>query len=35
MPVIEAGAEMVLFTPLFDLPEHMERIAAEIIPALT
>jgi alkanesulfonate monooxygenase SsuD/methylene tetrahydromethanopterin reductase-like flavin-dependent oxidoreductase (luciferase family) len=32
--VIAAGAEMILFTPLFDVPGHMERIAAEIIPAL-
>lgn len=33
--VIEAGAEMILFTPLYDAREHMERIAAELIPALT
>ena len=32
--VVDAGAEMVLFTPLYDLAEHMELIAAEIIPAL-
>ena len=32
--VIDAGAEMILFTPLCDLAEHMERIAAEVIPAL-
>ena len=32
--VIAAGAEMILFTPLFDLPEQMELIAAELIPAL-
>jgi alkanesulfonate monooxygenase SsuD/methylene tetrahydromethanopterin reductase-like flavin-dependent oxidoreductase (luciferase family) len=32
--VIAAGAEMILFTPLYDLTEHLERIAAEIIPAL-
>ncbi len=32
--VIDAGAEMILFTPLFDLTEHMEQIAAEIIPEL-
>ncbi len=32
--VIDAGAEMILFTPLYDLTEHMEQIAAEIIPAL-
>jgi hypothetical protein len=32
--VIAAGAEMILFTPLWDLTEHMELIAAEVIPAL-
>ncbi len=32
--VIAAGAEMILFTPLYDLTEHMEQVAAEIIPAL-
>jgi len=32
--VIDAGAEMVLFTPLWELTEHMELIAAELIPAL-
>jgi alkanesulfonate monooxygenase SsuD/methylene tetrahydromethanopterin reductase-like flavin-dependent oxidoreductase (luciferase family) len=32
--VIAAGAEMILFTPMYDVTEHMERIAAEIIPAL-
>ena len=32
--VVDAGAEMVLFTPLYDLAEHMELIAAEVIPAL-
>lgn len=32
--VIAAGAEMILFTPLYDVHEHMERIAAELIPAL-
>jgi alkanesulfonate monooxygenase SsuD/methylene tetrahydromethanopterin reductase-like flavin-dependent oxidoreductase (luciferase family) len=32
--VIDAGAEMILFTPLWELTEHMERIAAEVIPAL-
>lgn len=30
-----AGAELVLFTPLFDDAEQMERLAAEVIPALT
>ncbi|HVT69561.1 MAG TPA: LLM class flavin-dependent oxidoreductase [Trebonia sp.] len=29
-----AGAEMILFTPLYELAEQMELIAAEIIPAL-
>jgi alkanesulfonate monooxygenase SsuD/methylene tetrahydromethanopterin reductase-like flavin-dependent oxidoreductase (luciferase family) len=33
--VISAGAEMVLFTPLYDNVEHMELIADQIIPALT
>jgi alkanesulfonate monooxygenase SsuD/methylene tetrahydromethanopterin reductase-like flavin-dependent oxidoreductase (luciferase family) len=32
--VIAAGAEMILFTPLFELREQMELIAAELIPAL-
>jgi 2-methylisocitrate lyase-like PEP mutase family enzyme len=32
--VIDAGAEMILFTAMYDLPRHMEQIAAEIIPAL-
>lgn len=32
--VIDAGAELVLFTPLYDQPEHAELIAREIIPAL-
>jgi alkanesulfonate monooxygenase SsuD/methylene tetrahydromethanopterin reductase-like flavin-dependent oxidoreductase (luciferase family) len=32
--VIDAGAEMILFTPLWELTGHMERIAAEVIPAL-
>jgi alkanesulfonate monooxygenase SsuD/methylene tetrahydromethanopterin reductase-like flavin-dependent oxidoreductase (luciferase family) len=32
--VIDAGAEMILFTPLYDLPGHLEQVAAEIIPAL-
>jgi hypothetical protein len=25
---------MVLFTPLFEVPEHMEQIATELIPRL-
>jgi probable F420-dependent oxidoreductase len=33
--VIDAGAELVLFTALYDQPEQMERIAAEIIPQLS
>ena len=32
--VIAAGAEMILFTPMYDVTEHMELIAAELIPAL-
>jgi alkanesulfonate monooxygenase SsuD/methylene tetrahydromethanopterin reductase-like flavin-dependent oxidoreductase (luciferase family) len=30
--VIGAGAGLILFTPLYDVPEHMEQIAAEVIP---
>jgi probable F420-dependent oxidoreductase len=30
-----AGAELILFTPLYDVPGHMEQIAAEVIPRLT
>jgi alkanesulfonate monooxygenase SsuD/methylene tetrahydromethanopterin reductase-like flavin-dependent oxidoreductase (luciferase family) len=33
--VADAGAELILFTPLFDQAEHAERLAAEIIPQLT
>jgi probable F420-dependent oxidoreductase len=29
--VAEAGAELILFTPLFDQPEQMERLAASVI----
>jgi alkanesulfonate monooxygenase SsuD/methylene tetrahydromethanopterin reductase-like flavin-dependent oxidoreductase (luciferase family) len=32
--VIDAGAELVLFTPLDDPAAHAEQIAAEVIPAL-
>ena len=32
--VVAAGAELILFTPLFDQAEHAERLAAEIIPQL-
>ncbi|WP_158893555.1 LLM class flavin-dependent oxidoreductase [Amycolatopsis anabasis] len=33
--VADAGAELVLFTPLFDQAEQMERLAAEVIPQLS
>ena len=33
--VVAAGAEMILFTPLFDPAEHAEQLAAEIIPQLS
>jgi alkanesulfonate monooxygenase SsuD/methylene tetrahydromethanopterin reductase-like flavin-dependent oxidoreductase (luciferase family) len=33
--VIDAGAGMVLFTPLFEIAEHMELIATDLIPQLT
>jgi alkanesulfonate monooxygenase SsuD/methylene tetrahydromethanopterin reductase-like flavin-dependent oxidoreductase (luciferase family) len=32
--VAEAGAELILFTALFDQAEHAERLAAEVIPEL-
>jgi probable F420-dependent oxidoreductase len=32
--VIAAGAELILFTPLYDQHEQMEQIAAELIPTL-
>ncbi|GAA4548086.1 LLM class flavin-dependent oxidoreductase [Amycolatopsis samaneae] len=32
--VVDAGAELILFTPLFDQAEQMERLAAEIMPQL-
>jgi len=32
--VAAAGAELILFTPLFDQAEHAERLAAEVIPQL-
>ncbi len=32
--VADAGAELILFTPLFDQAEHAEILAAQIIPAL-
>ena len=33
-PVIEAGAELILFTPFSDQAEQMERLAAEVVPQL-
>ncbi|HEY6415171.1 MAG TPA: LLM class flavin-dependent oxidoreductase [Acidimicrobiales bacterium] len=30
--IADAGAELILFTPLFDEPEQMERLAAEVMP---
>jgi probable F420-dependent oxidoreductase len=33
--VAEAGAELILFTPLFDEAEQMERLAAEVVPQLS
>jgi probable F420-dependent oxidoreductase len=33
--VAEAGAELVVFTPFFDEPEQMERLAAEVVPQLS
>jgi len=33
-PVAAAGAELILFTPLFEPAEHAERLAAEVIPQL-
>ncbi|MEV0401594.1 LLM class flavin-dependent oxidoreductase [Actinoallomurus sp. NPDC050550] len=32
--VADAGAEMILFTPLFDDAEQLERLAAEVMPHL-
>jgi hypothetical protein len=32
--VAEAGAELILFTAMFDQAEHAERLAAEVIPSL-
>jgi probable F420-dependent oxidoreductase len=32
--VIDAGAELVLFTPLHEEAQQMERLAAEVVPAL-
>jgi probable F420-dependent oxidoreductase len=33
--VIEAGAELILFTTLFDQAEQMERLAAQVIPEVS
>jgi probable F420-dependent oxidoreductase len=33
--VAEAGAELILFTPMFDQAEHAERLAADVIPKLS
>jgi probable F420-dependent oxidoreductase len=33
--VIDSGAELVLFTPLFDQATQMERVAAEVVPQLS
>jgi probable F420-dependent oxidoreductase len=33
--VADAGAELILFTPFFDEPEQMERLAAEVMPSLS
>jgi hypothetical protein len=30
--VASAGAELILFTTVFDQPDQMERLAAEIMP---
>ena len=32
--VAEAGAELILFTAMFDQAEHAERLAADVIPQL-
>jgi probable F420-dependent oxidoreductase len=33
--VADAGAELILFTPFFDEPEQMERLATEVTPSLS
>ena len=33
--VAEAGAELILFTPVFDATEQMERLAAKVVPQLS
>ena len=30
--VVDAGAELILVNPLFDIREQMERLASEVIP---
>jgi hypothetical protein len=32
--VVDAGAELVLFTPFFDEGDQMERLASEVMPRL-
>ncbi len=32
--VIAAGAQLILFTPLFAQAEHLERLASEVMPGL-
>ena len=32
--VVAAGAELILFTAMFEQAEHAERLAAEVIPRL-
>jgi alkanesulfonate monooxygenase SsuD/methylene tetrahydromethanopterin reductase-like flavin-dependent oxidoreductase (luciferase family) len=32
--VADAGAEMILLNPIFDEPDQMERLAAEVVPQL-
>lgn len=32
--VADAGAELILFTALFDVAEHAKRIATEIFPGI-
>ena len=32
--VVAAGAELILFTAMFEQAEHAERLAAEVIPQL-
>jgi hypothetical protein len=33
--VAEAGAEVILLNPVFDEAEQMERLVAEVVPALS